>query len=68
MSTVYDKAGLYEIGVVDCQNAIAYTTVKVKGSGYKDNVGFQIIPNPLWGVNKLSTELKPEIEGTCDTI
>ena len=47
---------------------MAYTTVKVKGSGYKDNVGFQIIPNPLWAMNKLTTEVTPEIEGKCDTI
>ncbi len=59
---------MYEIGVVDCQNAIAYTTIQVKSSGYKDNVGFQIIPNPLWGMNTLSTKVQPVIEGKCDTI
>ncbi|MFA7284396.1 MAG: PKD domain-containing protein [Candidatus Absconditabacterales bacterium] len=66
-AATYNKGGTYEIGLVDCKNNTAFTTITVADTG-DTQVGLQLVANPLSGPDGFTTKVTPKIQGVCDTI
>ncbi len=66
-NTTYTKGWTYEIGLVDCRNNTAFTTITIADTG-DSKVGLQIVPNPLSWPEGFTAKVTPKVQGTCDTI